>query len=93
MTIQDLKNKRNEIIEFATEKDLDVKYFMTVLAEGVEFGLNETEDVMEYVEDIYDNTFKPRKRNKVAESRAKAEFEGRVEEFDTKAYFANKNRY
>jgi hypothetical protein len=91
MTVQDLKNHREQIIEFATFYQLDVNKFMSFLLEGVDFGLNNTENVMEYVNDSYIYTFRKTKINKVAESSARAIQEGRKDEFNLRNYLSNKN--
>ena len=95
MTLQDLKNHRESIIEFASDKGLDLKEFMNSLAEAVEFGLNESEDVMEFVYNYWYYTLAPRSRktSKVAESRAKAVQDGRMDEFDINRHYAKKNNY
>lgn len=92
MEIQDLKNNRNEIIEFATEKNLELKDFMKNLVEAVEFGLNETEDVMEFVYDFWYYTYasRSRKTNKSAELFAESEFKGNYTKLDLNTYYASK---
>ena len=93
MTIQDLKNHREEIIAFANDKGLDLKKFMNHLVEAVNFGLNETEDVMEFVYHTWDYTFATRSRKvpKYAEIIGSMEIEGKIKTFNMNNYYANKN--
>lgn len=101
MTLQDLKDNRQEIIDEVNFKNnvsgnyVDLKTLMQSMVERVEFGMaHEYDSIEDFVSDVYED-LRPRSRktSRVAESYGRAVEDGRIEEFDMRKYFANKNGY
>lgn len=64
MTLQNLKDNRDQIIAKYYELDgleTMLNEFMTTLKQAVEFGLNESEDTMELVQQFFSDRYKGKK--------------------------------
>lgn len=93
-TLQDLKDNRESIIEYHSDyPHVDLKTFMQFLVDRINFGINEGEDLMEWVSEA-NEICRPTSRrvSQMAERQAELVFQGKMKEFDTKKYWDNKLR-